>query len=334
MAEAGNEREDTRAVAPTAAEEPVPTPGARRDPVPPETRGVVAPAPAGLFARLKQAGELRDTLLVIGGVIYVLGYLAFSLHAYKNDLGLLSAFEAQYFTAGIIPFVIVCLAVAGFVALKRLNDRFQEWLLKDTPARNVARKWMWVAAPVVFIGGLLVLSAGWLDDVPPVLYVGFIFTYILLLGLLFPPEKDRAGWSHLIDTAYRLFQFSMLTAFTCLLAFVFYLDFYAGWPQELGGVKPRCAALDLSAEQVSAETLRELTPAGVQKAAGAEGAPPAGAKEPAAGAEKIVRSTPVEVLFSGNDIMFVKRKLGRVYELKRAAVQTVTPCSAAEAAAY
>ncbi len=73
-------------------------------------------AKRGLLPVLGAIGNLRDTLLVGAGTVYILGYLTWSISAYSQDLGLLPALEAQYFMAGIVP-----AAILGMVLLLLFN---------------------------------------------------------------------------------------------------------------------------------------------------------------------------------------------------------------------
>lgn len=66
-----------------------------------------------IFSWLKRFGELRDGLLVIAGILYIVGYLTWAINAWQYNLGLLPALESQYFLAGIGP--ALTLAVSYFV---------------------------------------------------------------------------------------------------------------------------------------------------------------------------------------------------------------------------
>jgi hypothetical protein len=89
--------------------------------------------------------------------------------------------------------------------------------------------------------------------------------------------------------------------------------------QELGGLRPRCAYLDLFKDKISDETSEALGP--VLKS-------PGGPKN-----ENVVQAGPVDVLFSGTDFMLVdphSRRYVRIrpghLEIKRDMIETVEWC--------
>jgi len=104
-----------------------------------------------------------------------------------------------------------------------------------------------------------------------------------------------------------LYAFFFLIIFP-LFAFLFFVqEVYPRIPQEFGGSRPRQACLDLVKAQLSGKTIADL----------------AGAGSPSDG--PVVRSSQVEVLFSGSGVVVV-RKDNRVYEITKSAVLAVTNC--------
>jgi|GEM_PF-5401341 len=93
---------------------------------PPETGGSTQPGKRGVLSFLTNIGELRDALLVGAGIVYILGYVTWSISAYSLGLGLLPALEAQYFMAGIAPAVIL-----GIVLLLLFNITFIDSFLRE-----------------------------------------------------------------------------------------------------------------------------------------------------------------------------------------------------------
>jgi len=47
--------------------------------------------------------KLKDKLLAMFLLNYAVGYVSFSIYAYNNSLGNVSAFDLQYFIAGLVP---------------------------------------------------------------------------------------------------------------------------------------------------------------------------------------------------------------------------------------
>ena len=132
------------------------------------------------------------------------------------------------------------------------------------------------------------------------------------------PKRDRWQLSEVIlrilgqvipgfSVLGRFYAFVFVILFP-VFAFLFYVErVYPKIPQEFGGAHPRPACLDLVKKQLSSKTIADLALPGS----------PAG--------DSILRSTQIEVLFSGSGVLVV-RKDNRVYEITRSAVQAVTSC--------
>src|SRR5262249_14503644 len=90
---------------------------------------------------------------------------------------------------------------------------------------------------------------------------------------------------------------------------------YLRVPQELGGVRPRCAYLDIDSKMTSTE-IRAVILAAQTKPE-----------------NQVVRSVQLDVLFSGSDTILVRPREGKktpsasVYEISRRIVQTITWCN-------
>ncbi len=77
---------------------------------------------------LKRLGEFRDSLLVVAGGLYILGYIVRSINGYTNNLGFLPAFESQYLIAGIIPAIVVFIFYLLISLTWRIKIGFSNWL--------------------------------------------------------------------------------------------------------------------------------------------------------------------------------------------------------------
>jgi len=77
---------------------------------------------------LKRLGEFRDSLLVVAGGLYILGYVVRSINGFTNNLGFLPAFESQYLIAGIIPAIVILLFYLLILLTWRIKIGFSNWL--------------------------------------------------------------------------------------------------------------------------------------------------------------------------------------------------------------
>jgi hypothetical protein len=66
----------------------------------------------GRFTQLlRQLEDVRKLLLAVAGLSYPLGWAIWSFNAHKNDLGPLPAVQYQYLVAGLVPLLILVIAI-------------------------------------------------------------------------------------------------------------------------------------------------------------------------------------------------------------------------------
>jgi hypothetical protein len=278
-----------------------------------------------LKAGLNSIGEWRDTLLVLCSALYGLGYVVWGLNAWNENLGVLPAFEPQYVVAGIVPALVLWLAWRGCRSLNRFmntaSGRIAKW--KDGDAENKEKKetkgWratlLGCIAFVSFCGFLFLLSISTKYDFHPGMsaeaarwalakasgvelgaYV-LLFLSILTAGF----TKFAKGWAYFVAVLY------------VFLILLFYLSFiYPHLPQELGGVSPRCAYLDLSKAHLSEPYQRELF-----------------ATDAIMSNNPVERSRKLRSYFYNKDFMLVKpsdAEKTSTLEIRSAAIEGVTWC--------
>ena len=280
--------------------------------------------------------RVRDGFLVLAGVFYLFGYLVWAINAYKNHLGLVPALEFQYFVAGIIPVVILSIVVLLVIGYVRVKSNIQSWLGPRVAGKRRFLRWILVYLWLFSLGFLYVSFSDWFERVTGafLMRTGLGVVPVLLftiLTLLLPPSDTRKvddtsakhslratvkhslralleairGWFDILGRVYAVFFVLVFPVF----AFFFFVErVYPKIPQEFGGALPRSACLDLVKTELSKTTLADLAEPG------------------AAADDTILRSTQVELLFSGSG-MLVVRKNGRVYEITRSAVQSITNCN-------
>jgi hypothetical protein len=332
--------------------------------------------------------------LVTASILYAVGYLVWSYHAWRNKLGLLPALDAQYFVAGLAPSVVLLVGyrLAGY--LKRFFIYWKDFVdVQSTGAARILRLALWWAFWVFLVlmllgpvGGVAILLTyytvlGLAHRFAPGIYgamVGFkfenvydsihnitgnvlkrvrvqnrssastndalaliicllgafLFFYLqghrdeltrrvlsrhpetiytaVSLGLvvtltLLPPSDDR--YLRVLVEAYRAFWVYIATPLVIILVLAFYVTgIYPNLPQEFGGVKPRCAYLDVVRAKLSSDTLRDII-----------------SEDKVSDNQPVVRSGRVEVMFSGSSALYVRSGLG-VHEIARDAIQAVSAC--------
>lgn len=251
--------------------------------------------------------EFRDYLLSVTAVIYILGYSVWSIHAWRNGMGLLPALEAQYIIAGIVPTVMIGLI---YYVIKNLPQlKLSHWNIK----RRVS--YWCIGAPI--IGLIFLTDSAWHKEYGTLLLVAF-----LLWGMWSqsPLHSMPASPSGNLRLYYAAGNFLMETYLMPILLAIIGLWGYIGYaypslPQELGGMKPRCAYLDIKNGQLSHETLTQILPSKSQESN-----------------ETVVRSVSVQVLFAKSDAILLKpledSTTKSVYEIRKNAIQVLSffPC--------
>lgn len=138
--------------------------------------------------QLSPLTKLRDGFLVVAVIVYILGYLVWSLNAWVNNLGLLPALEFQYLVAGVFPALVIWLIYIGIRNGRRIVENLPKWLGPNVKGGLLFLRWlvrvcfygtMCGVLPLSMIfGGILVV-----DDIPIIPFVG-----ICLLLVTFPLE--------------------------------------------------------------------------------------------------------------------------------------------------
>jgi hypothetical protein len=266
---------------------------------------------------IKKLGDFRDSLLVGITLLYVLGYLVWSIHAWENRLGLLPALEPQYLSAGIPVVIILWLSWLGYRLLKRLAIRIQDRL--DRLSKR--QKTMCTAGAFLCVIASNVLFR-WAEryklttTVPAEqarlwMLKDDLFTsaaaLLALIGLwLFGLTMFAKAFAHFYFILY------------LLLVIVLYVSFvHPHLPQEFGGERPRCAYVDVVRDQISEPLQKLILPQSTMPSKAA-----------------VQRSEQLQVFFSGSEFLLVKpapqgANLGgrpSLVELKKSTIQAIEWC--------
>jgi len=285
----------------------------------PDQAGVGGPADLSLTTRRRRTeilitrlGALRDGLLLLAGVFYLFGYISWASYALTTKIGLVPALDAQYFTAGIVPAVILLLFVLSVRALRA----FHRWLKRPASGKyETIQKWLTgFAIAVMLIFGVLkvILRKGppeWLSWLP------FVFGVVLILGAFLGRAKGDPFMQKM--GLFLIWSYTILGALWLILGYN--LEVFPRLSSELGGPKPRCTQLDIDGSQISPDTRLELN-----------GNPAAAADHP------VFRSAPVYLIFDGGDFVLLAERpdilspKNRVYRLRKDAVKAEFPCKSGE----
>jgi hypothetical protein len=272
----------------------------------PHTATPTATRPRGAVAGLERVGKTRDGILLIGGALYVLGYVVWSVHALNEGLGLLPALELQYLLAGSLLAGILFAALLLGVALTLVAFASERW--ERSPHRSIqlaagALPFVIGGASVVITWTLLILAG----------HIAFAFLFPLVAFLVVIPLVSTVeSLKRYVDRNERQAAVALTGGLIAVSAAVYFVtSLYPKVPQELGGVKPRCGYVEVDRADTSPLLARELF-AGAQTKRGI-----------------IVRSHKLLIFFSGGETYVVRLQSGRkanTYELRKDIVKSVSDC--------
>jgi hypothetical protein len=284
-----------------------------------------------LESGLKRIGDIRDGFLISAGIFYLFGYLVWSINAYRIKLGLLSALDFQYFIAGIIPVLILVAFVTLALGFIRLRRKVRGTLTADAKGgRLILRRALLIFWGLSF-ALMMVQASNWfqalfsrttLTVLATIVIITFSATSLFLPPLEISPRTSVGGvrdaFKSLLQSVKGLVLFESLlgAGFAWLLilavptlAFVFFLTrVYPRVPQEFGGTRPRCGYVDVTKAQISSEALKDIVPA-----------------DGITSSEPVLRSSRVDILFSGSDALMIRAQ-GKIYQINKSAIQSVVNC--------
>ena len=136
----------------------------------------------------KTIAILRDVLLLLGSISYIIGYIVWSIQAHKHNLGLLPLFDSQYFVTGFLPVLTVSALIALlwgiWIARKFVKNHL------DRNAKGWKRFVRFALFAVVTFGSLGT-AANWVfrDRLSNLQFVviGSVSSFLLIVGLTFLP---------------------------------------------------------------------------------------------------------------------------------------------------
>jgi hypothetical protein len=235
-----------------------------------------------LRSRVLAVGELRDAVLFLATAIYVLGYVTWAIYSADQGLGVLPPLEGQYFLAGLVPLVLLAVALAALAAIVPPAD---------ARARGRAKKWGSIIMAVALAPAVILASVDYWVDVSPALE-GAVLVFVVFGTYVGMGLKIRSGEAGTGGWMVWLFRLAILaSAVSGLLIYATLV--FPMLPRELGGPRPFCVELDVTAASISPATLASLKPvAGTTSAA-------------------TVRSGPLWLHFDGGGALVLSQGRGR-----------------------
>ena len=247
-------------------------------------------------------GKLRDFVLVAVAGLYAIGYVFWSWHAHRNNLGQLPALEAQYLVGGLLPAAAIALLLYLLIWVLRLQRHLSR-RQKSSRAKLLSEVAFGVTNAVWLLVYVAVEELEWVDWPRWTMYLAQV--PLVLTALFVPPRGDqtRSPWW---QRGMAIYLFVVVVGAG---VYLYATDVYPQIPQAFGGVEPRCAEL----------TLRDGGSWGALSSAGQA-------------TNGTVQSRPVWVYFDGKDLLLVKpQRPGDLsddptFEIQRSDVRDIVWC--------
>jgi hypothetical protein len=255
---------------------------------------------------------VRDAALVVVGCIYVFGYVTWAIYAFMWKLGPMPALDAQYFVAGLIPFLST-VGLAGVVWL--VNSIIRERLLRLSRWRRFVWTLPWIGV------GIALMWIPFTDDTLQAF--SRLFGLLLMLLTIYASDDDALGMSHRSKgTLYLLFM-------GLAVAVIYTIGGFAYIPQEFGGGAPRCAYLEVDQSAIGAGVQQRLIRNDKERLEQPDGRMQADFRRPeddqTDNDRHIVRSDPLYVWHMNEDSIIVRNHTGifNLTQLPMTAVRSI-----------
>lgn len=292
--------------------------------------------------RAKALALMRDGIITGASVVYVCGYVVWSYNAWRNNLGLLPAIQYQYFVAG-LPLVFIAILVLAVIVAAAYCEVIATHVAHKVTSRFKHQSHKWISF-FILIGLALAMITGTTailrKTISDKMLLSIVLAFFAYLNISISKgigayiawneseyKKSVKGVPKLTDLIHAGFKRTLsnqlhgsAVQIWALVSVLFgsYLSVgYASIPQEFGGMRPRCAYLDLKKANLSWETSQDILPTVTQKSY--------------EGGRDVARSIMVDVYFVGSSSMLLRpHGFGvdtPVIEVKSDLIQSVKWCS-------
>lgn len=206
---------------------------------------------------LKHFGGVRDGLLVIGAILYGVGYIAWSLHASIYHLGPVSGLDAQYFIAGIPVLLVLIIGwLLGKMLLQVVFVRWPAWYSRRSRAVQIFLTVAALSITVYCLAHSLLNSATWRRRATPADFIFALIAGVAALLVRLPGHRDLILARLKTESVILI---AVLAGGTALIGALAYLTFiYPRIPQVLGGAEPRRAVLAIATDKIPPEVARSI----------------------------------------------------------------------------
>lgn len=201
---------------------------------------------------LKDLGKYRDGLIIVTVGIYILGYIVKSIYSLRLNLGVLPLLDAQYTVAGLVPASIILIII--FLGLPVEKLPFQNIIVKLVNRHAIMiRVTIYTLYTLVFL--LLyfrIPKSHFISLQDDLLTVALFSSMMVLCIFLIFFHKFYKSSTFTVGLP-----FFILISLTWL--YIYAIQIYPIVPQALGGIRSRCAYLNLDRNEISRTTLTDLT---------------------------------------------------------------------------
>lgn len=235
-----------------------------------------------MYKLITQLQSVKTSFLDIAALIYGIGLVNWSIHAYQHSLGIVSAFDMQYFIGGIVPFLLLLciyyIVNTQFASLGKWyakNKLRTKKLRRDNSAKLYSRlKWK-ISILMVFFTLLMAVNA-YLEKS---LIFGFTALFSIVVwfytirsinakatnqnaktankSVSFSYKRRLYRWLHPVNVIIFYAKFwAILMAICFIIAYA--LLIYPVIPQELGGAKSKHCFIECAKGSFSPQTTEAL----------------------------------------------------------------------------
>ena len=265
---------------------------------------------ARLLRWVHSSAAYRDGALVVGAILYGIGYIVWSWHAWWNGFGLLPILSTQFVVTGFAMglFLLASLVVLGTLLRSRSLLHYwicplpkdDDWIAKSI--RRIITSIAIVCALVFFLQEYINISDR----------QGRIAVLAFAVAAFYTPKANNnlIGWWFGTGYAF-MFAIMIPVAGVLIASEVLYM-----LPEQFGGLSTSCVHLDIDRSKLSKETQNEVFP------------PIEATPGPA-----FARTIKLDILFSNSDSTLVRRhndvagpKPRRIYDISPKIITSRADC--------
>jgi hypothetical protein len=195
---------------------------------------------------LRNAADLRDAVIFVASIIYIIGYITWASYSYYRRLGTVKALDAQYFVIG-IPVALLMVLVLS--AMSNLGIWLDSWNLY---LYSLGSQFRFIIGIIFLVLGVIVILF-YLRTRHKNFRLSFILAILFWIIVVLTP--DSGG---LLRLTSRIMLTVVTLAIFAILIVIYVTRVYELIPHTLGGGKCRTARFDLIKRAISPTLLKQL----------------------------------------------------------------------------